>query len=54
MKATRLSSRRDDSFVVTQLPDSRLNKPDSLMPNLGLSEQEIEAILAYLKTLPKR
>ena len=49
-----VSSRRDDSFIVSQLRDSRLNRPDSLMPNLGLSEQEIGAILAYLKTLPKR
>jgi mono/diheme cytochrome c family protein len=49
-----VSGRRDDSFIVTQLRDSKQNKPDSLMPNLGLSEQEIGAIVAYLKTLQER
>lgn len=49
-----VSGRRDDSFILTQLRDSKLNKPDSLMPNLGLSEREIGAILAYLKTLQER
>ncbi len=49
-----VSSRRDDSFILTQLRDSRRNKPDSLMPNLGLSDQENRAILAYLKTLQER
>ncbi len=49
-----VTKRRDDSFILTQLRDSRQNKPDSLMPNLGLSEPEIAAILDYLKTLRER
>ncbi len=49
-----VTTRRDDSFILTQLLNPRLHKADSLMPNLGLTEPERTAILAYLKTLQAR
>jgi len=46
-----VSGRRSEAFVRRQLRDPKLNNPTSLMPNLGLRGDEIEAIWTYLQTL---
>ncbi len=43
--------RRHKDFIRTQLRDSRQNNTQSLMPNLGLTESEIDSIWLYLSTL---
>ena len=46
-----VSGRRSEAFVRRQLRDPKLNNPTSLMPNLSLRGDEIEAIWTYLQTL---
>ncbi len=43
--------RRHKDFIRMQLRDSRQNNTQSLMPNLGLTESEIDSIWLYLSTL---
>lgn len=49
-----VASRRSQDFVLQQLLDPRANKASGLMPNLGLSRAEAQAIWAYLETLDGR
>ena len=44
-------SRRGASFVRRKMADPTFDNATSMMPNLGLSAEQIEAILAYLNTL---
>lgn len=46
-----VSERRTESFVLQQLRDPRENNPSTLMPNLGLTPAEVDAIWVYLQTL---
>ncbi|GIW52222.1 MAG: hypothetical protein KatS3mg081_1577 [Gemmatimonadales bacterium] len=43
--------RRGADFVRRKLADPTFNNATSMMPNFGLSAEEIEALLAYLATL---
>lgn len=47
-----LTDRRDPGFIRRKLADPTFDNPTSMMPNFGLSQEEIEAVLAYLATLP--
>jgi cytochrome c1 len=40
----------DPAFVRTWLKDPQAVRPNTAMPNLGLTETEIEALLAFLQT----
>ena len=40
----------DPDFVRTWLKDPKAIRPNTLMPDLGLKEHEIEALLAFLQT----
>ncbi len=40
----------DPDFIRTWLKDPQALRPGTLMPNLGLKEVEIEALLAFLQT----
>ncbi|GBD31829.1 hypothetical protein HRbin33_00789 [bacterium HR33] len=42
---------RGADFVRRKLADPTFNNATSMMPNFGLSAEEIEALLAYLATL---
>ena len=46
--------RRSVEFIQLQLETPEQNDPNSDMPTLGLNEEEIRAIMAYLRTLPER
>lgn len=46
-----VTARRSEEFIRTQLLDPRSNNAQSLMPSLGLSAGEIDAIWSYLSTL---
>ncbi len=46
-----IMKRREPEFVRRKLADPTLDNTTSMMPNFGLSSEEIEAILAYLATL---
>ncbi|MFQ5514967.1 MAG: c-type cytochrome [Myxococcota bacterium] len=46
-----VTTRRDEAFIRNQLRDPRLNNARTLMPNLGLSNREIDVIWTYLKSL---
>lgn len=43
--------RRDPEFVRRKLTNPLFNNATSMMPNFGLSDDEIEAVLAYLASL---
>ncbi len=43
--------RRGVDFVVNKLTNPAFDNPGTLMPNLNLSKEEIEALVAYLATL---
>jgi mono/diheme cytochrome c family protein len=47
----RAVAQRGPQFVRQKLVDPTVDNASSMMPNLGLAAQEIEAILAYLNTL---
>jgi len=47
-------ARRGSDFVRHKLADPTFNNATSMMPNFGLSAEQIEAILAYLHTLDGR
>ncbi len=49
-----VSDRRTETFVLGQLRNPQANDPASLMPNLGLAPDEVEAIWTYLKTLDRQ
>ena len=44
-----LFKRRQEAWVRAQLRNPRVNNPTTVMPNLGLSEAEITAIIQALK-----
>lgn len=46
-----VTDRRDARFVRQKLIDPTVGNATSMMPNLGLTAEEIEAILAFLATL---
>lgn len=46
-----IAERRDTDFLRRKLADPTVDKATSMMPNFGLSDDEIEAILAYLASL---
>lgn len=46
-----VSPRMDDETLAMRLRDPRSVNPASIMPAYGFSDEEIEAIIAYLKTL---
>jgi hypothetical protein len=46
-----LLDRRDPDYVRKKLADPTFDNATSMMPNLNLIRQEIEAMLAYLATL---
>lgn len=46
--------RRNAAFVRQKLADPTFDKSTSMMPNFGLSQKQIEAIVAYLATLGTR
>lgn len=46
-----IAGRRSEAFVLQQLRDPQANSPGSLMPNLGLTPEDADAIWAYLQTL---
>ncbi len=46
--------RRTAAFVRQKLTDPSFNNPTSMMPNFGLTAEEIDAIVAYLNTLDGR
>lgn len=48
-----VTSRRTPAFIRRKLADPTFNNETSMMPNFGLSEEEIEAILAYLASLSR-
>jgi nitric oxide reductase subunit C len=45
-------NRKDIEFVRRKLVDPTLDNSTSMMPNFGLTAEEIEAIVAYLASLP--
>lgn len=47
-----ITDRRDPGFIRRKLADPTFDNATSMMPNFGLSQEEIEAVLAYLATLP--
>jgi len=47
-------ARRGPDFVRHKLADPAFNNATSMMPNFGLTAEQIEAILAYLHTLDGR
>ncbi|MFQ5890325.1 MAG: c-type cytochrome [Gemmatimonadota bacterium] len=46
-----ITGRREPSFIRRKLADPTFNTSTSMMPNFGLTADEIEALLAYLSTL---
>ncbi len=48
---TGVTKRLDVEIVRKRLRDPKSVNPDSIMPNFGFSDAEIEVIIAYLKTL---
>lgn len=44
-----VTTRRSRAFIFQQLRDPRRNNPNSLMPALGLPEDEVQAIWSYLQ-----
>jgi len=48
---TGVASRLDPETLRRRLEDPRSINPDSIMPNFGFSEDEIEDLVAYLETL---
>ncbi len=48
---TGVTKRLDIEIIRKRLHDPRSVKPDSIMPNFGFSDAEVESIIAYLKTL---
>lgn len=49
-----VTGRRDPVYLRRKLIDPTFDNAISMMPNLGLTEREIESILAYLATLGER
>ncbi|MFQ6046323.1 MAG: hypothetical protein ACE5PT_08190 [Gemmatimonadales bacterium] len=47
-------ARRGAAFVRRKLIDPTFDNASSMMPNFGLSAEEVEAIVAYLNTLRRR
>ena len=47
---TDVTKRRSDAWIRQQLKDPTVNNPNSKMPNVGLSDKEIDAIISYLKS----
>jgi cytochrome c1 len=43
--------RRGAQYLRQKLADPTFDKATSMMPNFGLTAEEIEAILAYMNTL---
>lgn len=43
--------RKDDAFIKAKLANPKVDNPKSIMPQMGLTEREKEAILAYLHSL---
>ena len=43
--------RQGGRFVRQKLMDPTFNSRNSMMPNFGLSDQQIEALVAYLATM---
>ncbi len=46
-----IAKRRDADYLRRKLADPTVDNATSMMPNFGLSDDEIEAILAYLASL---
>jgi len=46
--------RRDADYVRRKIEDPTFDNETSMMPNFGLTEQQVEAIVAYLATLDGR
>lgn len=46
-----VASRLDEATIYKQIKDPHALNPDSKMPNLGLSDDDINSIVNYLKTL---
>ena len=49
-----LFERREDEFVREKLTNPRTDNPNSVMPDYGLSAEEVSAFLAYLQSLGER
>jgi len=49
-----LFERREEDFVREKLTNPRTDNPNSVMPDYGLSAEEVGAFVAYLKTLGNR
>ncbi len=47
-----LIKRRDADYIRQKMRDPTFDNSTSMMPNFGLTADEIEALLAYLATLP--
>ena len=41
--------RREEAWLRVQIANPRRHKPDSVMPDLGLTEEEIDAIIEVLR-----
>lgn len=48
-----VTDRRSPGFIRNKLANPTFDNETSMMPNFGLSEEEIEAVLAYLATLSR-
>jgi cytochrome c2 len=48
---TGVTKRLKIEIIRKRLHDPRSVKPDSIMPNFGFTDEEVEDIIAYLKTL---
>lgn len=48
---TGVAKRLDDEALNMRLRDPKSVNPDSIMPAFGFSDEEVAAIIAYLKTL---
>lgn len=48
---TGVTQRLDRETLHKRLTDPRSVNPDSIMPNFGFTEKEVDAIMAYLNTL---
>jgi len=48
---TGVTQRLDIEIIRKRLHDPKSVNPDSIMPNFGFSDAEVDAIIAYLKTL---
>ena len=44
-----LFERRDESWIRAQIANPREHKPDSVMPTFGLSEEQIDTIVEFLR-----